>query len=343
MKVSAILKGIPDQFGRYPICIRINEGEKRTYYTTAYRATKDQFKKGLDESLSSKIRQIAIRIEMDLLESKKKYADAEFFGYASQCLKEWDKIRAYNTMRNYSVEVQKLKGFRSSFKLSEITPQFLTAYSQHLYSLDNIATTVWTSFKFMRMVILKAKRERLIEDNPFDIFKMPAYKDPPKIFLTKEEVQKIENYIADAGANKFCATWFVIGCYTGLRYSDMNAFDKNKNIRSGRLIVNTIKTKEVISMPLAEKVKMLLESINYQSMFISNQKYNAALKKIAEKLAMRSFTCHTSRHTFGTMCADAGISQEVTSKLMGHRTLKSTAIYYRINNPRIDKEIEKLF
>lgn len=346
MKVSVILKGKPDQFGRLPVVIRINEGEKRIYHVTPYRASPDQFDNGRimgNEEANTKIRVLALRHEAELRDGDKKQSDPEFFEYVDRCTKDWSKVRAFNTMRNYKAEKEKVKEFRSTFKLSHVTPDFLNDYATFLYTeKNNIATTVWTSFKFLRMVIRKAKREQLIKDNPFDVFDAPQYRDPQKNYLTKEEITKIEEWLPEAGSLKFCATWFVIGCYTGLRYSDMNAFDKTKNIKSGRIVLTTVKTKDVVSMPLSDRLKKLFHAINYQPMFISNQKFNDALKTVGEKLKLGELSVHQSRHSFGVMCAEAGISQEVCARLMGHKSLKSTAIYYKITNPRIDKEIGKL-
>lgn len=345
MKVSVIQKGEPDNFGRIPVVIRINEGERRQYITTEYRVHPDDFEDGLikaDPAANQKIRQLAIRHESDRIEGKRKYRDGDFFTYVEKCFKEWDQVRAYNTMRNYKAETEKLKQFDSSFKLSQVTPAFLTAYSNHLYQQGNISTTVWTSFKFLRTVILKALREKVIEDNPFVGFKMPQYKDPAKEYLTKEEVAQLEKWLPKAGPLKLCATWFVIGCYTGLRYSDMNAFDKEKNIRSGRIVLATKKTKDIVSMPVSKRLAKLFSSINYQSMFISNQKFNDALKEIGKKTGLGDLNVHKARHTFGVLCADAGISIEVTARLMGHANIRATAIYYKITNPRIDKELKKL-
>lgn len=343
MKVSAILKGKPDQFNRLPVVIRIAEGKKRTYHVTPFRATKTDFDKGLDEATSARIRQLAIRYESAALEGKRKYRDQEFFQYVDECLKKWNHIRKHNTIRNYKAERNKLKEFRSSFKLSQVTPDFLEQYSSFLYAKkQNISTTVWTSFKFIRKIILQALRERLIQDNPFNVFKIEPYQDPQKEYLTKEEINKIEKYLPKAGPHFFCATWFLIGCYTGWRYSDMNAFRKKQNLRSDRLILYTIKTNDIVSMPLSKRLKKLLESINYQSMFISNQKFNDSLKTIAKAVELPPISVHTCRHSFAVMCADNGISQEVTARLLGHKSLRSTAVYYKITNPRIDREIRKL-
>lgn len=347
MKVSLVLKGNPDQFNRLPICIRVNEGEKRFFTTTQYRATKEEFADGKlpgHATMRDMLREMVLQTELDLFQKNKKYRDAEFFEYTKECLKEFDSQRAYNTMKKYKAEINKLKGFRSSFKLSHIDHRFLKGYQSHLRTEEeNQPNTIWTAFRFLHMIIQKAVNEKIIAENPFTGYDMPKYRNPEVNYLTKDQVKKIEEYLPKAGSMKFSATWFLIGCYTGLRYSDMNAFEKDKHIRDGRLVLYTTKTGELVSMPLSEKVKGLLERIAYQSMFISNQKYNAALVKIAERAKVGEITAHASRHSFGVMCAAAGISIEVTARLLGHASTKTTQIYYKLANPRIDAELDKLY
>lgn len=348
MTISLVLKGNPDQLDRYPICLRISEGQKRKFSTTQYRATKEEFDNGKlpgNPLLRDMLRRTVLQKEMEILDGAKAYPDADFFKYVDECMKEWDKDRAYNTMKKNRAEINKLRGYKSSFKLSHVDNRFLKGYIAYLRSeeINNAPNSIWTSFRFFHNVVGKAFREKIIAEDPFVNFPMPVYRDPEVNYLTKEEVQKIEKWLPEAGAHKFSATWFLIGCYTGLRYSDMNLFDKDKHIRDGRLTLYTKKTGELVSMPVNAKVKSLLESISYQSMFISNQKFNVALTKIAERAKVSAITAHSARHTFGVMCAAAGISIEVTAKLMGHRKMQTTQIYYRLANPRIDAEIEKLY
>ena len=55
---------------------------------------------------------------------------------------------------------------------------------------------------------------------------------------------------------------------------------------------------------------------------------DAALKRIAKKFGIKkNISFHTSRHTFGTLIQSATGDIETTKKLMGHSSLKSTAIY----------------
>lgn len=195
------------------------------------------------------------------------------------------------------------------------------------------------------MFIKKAHNEKLIDEYPFAIFKMPRYKDPEKTFLTKEQVESIDKFIQGKIPNeyKIAGAWFVISCYTGLRFGDQQAFNK-KNIRNGRLIIYTSKTGQPVSIPMNDKLKTLFELVNYQPIPYSNVHYNRIMKAIAAECEIESnVSVHTARHTFGTLCASQGISQEVTAKLMGHSSIKTTAIYYQLTSDRLDSEFEKIF
>jgi integrase/recombinase XerD len=346
MKVTAILKGTPDKDGRRKVYIRINDGEKRKFHATQIRVTKDQFEKGKvikhakATEYNTTIRKLIIETEAQLIKKEyHSYSDADFFKYCLACMSEWEKEKRWETIRQYKAETTKIKKFNPSFKLSDITPDFLKRYRQYCaIELGNGTNTQWKTFKFLRLIIRKAHKEKLIKENPFDVFDMPVYRDPHKIFLSKKEIDKFEQY------GSFVSTWFTIGCYTGLRYGDMRAFSKEKHIKGGRLIIYTSKTGELVSLPLSDRVKALFKQIDYRPLDMTNQAYNRSLKEIAKELKIKQqVTGHTSRHSFAIKCAEAGISQEVTAKLLGHSSLKSTAIYYKITNPRIDFEIMKIY
>jgi integrase/recombinase XerC len=136
----------------------------------------------------------------------------------------------------------------------------------------------------------------------------------------------------------------LIGCYTGLRFGDMRLFDAKKNIKNNRLVIYTSKTGEVVGMPLNKDLKLLFKAIDYRPLNLTNEYYNRMLKEIQGLAGIEDkLTAHISRHTFAVMCANKGISQEVTSKLLGHQSLRTTAVYYKITNERIDKELSKIF
>ena len=51
---------------------------------------------------------------------------------------------------------------------------------------------------------------------------------------------------------------------------------------------------------------------------------------------------HLARHTFATMSPSKGVSMESVSKILGHTNIKTTQIYDRITNKKIEHDMEQL-
>jgi integrase len=168
-----------------------------------------------------------------------------------------------------------------------------------------------------------------------------------KAYLLPDEIKKIDKFVSDKKCPeelKFVGTWFLIACHTGLRLSDIKAFDKKKNIHAGRLVVKTVKTGEIVGMAVTPKIKAHFEKINYKPLHYTGEAYNRLLKLISIGAGIdKKITSHTARHTAAMSFANAGISQEVTAKILGHSDMRSTKTYYKITNQRIDMEMKKAF
>lgn len=345
MTTTLILKGNPDHFNRKAVYIRFSDKQKRTHVKTDLLLTEEQFNrfKGGSPLKSEGDTYKKFLKLMDRPTEKKE--GINFFEYVSQCLREWDKEKSSETIRQIMGEKSKIQKFNPSFTLSDITPEFLREYKEYCKKLGNSTNTQWKSFKFLRMIVLKAKKEKLIDENPFQVFPMPKYKDPEKKYLTDHDIKKLETLIDKPLPSEiyFAAVWFLIGCYSGLRFGDMQAFEKKKHLVGGRLIMYTSKTGELVSIPVSDKLKELFKRIDYKPLYYTNQAYNRLLKSVGTLAEIHTpLTAHLSRHTAAVRWANGGISQEVTGKLLGHSDLKTTAIYYRITGARIDEELKKL-
>ena len=76
---------------------------------------------------------------------------------------------------------------------------------------------------------------------------------------------------------------------------------------------------------------------------ISNQKMNAYLKEIADLCGIKKqLTFHMARHTFATMTLSKGVPMESVSKMLGHTNIKTTQIYARITNKKIEHDMLEL-
>lgn len=350
MKVTAILKGSKDSLGRLPIVIRIADGHKRKFKTTQIRILPTQFKDGWvfnhprAKQFNDDLKRRIIETESRYYSGETKYPDADFRAYLEKCLKQWSgKSKA--TLSQFKTEGEKFLGWVGEIKLSKITLEKLNEYKGYLFSHGYNPNTIAKSFKNLKTILLKAKLERVIEYDPFDLFEAPKYRNPKRDYLTPDQVSKIENFAGDLKypeTLRNLAAWFVIGCYTGLRHSDMVQFNK-RNIRAGRLVLETVKTKDVVGMPVNRKLHELFEMVGWSGLKLSNQKSNEYIKEIAKAVDLPPLTIHMARHTFAVRCADSGISPEVTAKLMGIKSLKTVAVYYKITNKRIDDELRKIF
>lgn len=348
MKVSAILKGKKDDQDRKPIAIRISNGQQRTFKTIGFRVTKAQFDKGKVKNhpnataINAMIKDEIYKAEKGLLF---KAPQVTFKSYCLQCFNEWEKQKSYETLRHYQTDLNKWEDWSPGKHLQQIDLPMLNKYKAYLYSING-PNTVWRGFKFLRMIIGKAHREGLIEKNPFLLFEKPAYKEVKKLYLVKEEVEEINKVALNEDLPKeirFVANWFLIGCYTGLRYSDMHNFSKARDIVGERLTVHTQKTGEVISLPLLPHVKELFERVEYKNLTYANQPYNRLLKQVASIAGInKPVSGHSSRHSFATLAASAGISIEVTAKLLGHNSIRTTAVYFKLTGKMIDDEFRKL-
>jgi site-specific recombinase XerD len=351
MVISAILRGRKDKDGRLTLTIRMNSGKVRRFRAMPLKLHPDNFKNGMvinhpqAATLNKKIAQWIREAELSVaLKPINKFPDADFKLYAYNCLRQWDKTKKQSTLTQIKGEVDRFEKFAGQVKLSRITISLLNEYKTHLLK-TRTTNTAWKTFKCLKVIIGKAVREKVIEENPFDMFENVKYSNPKKEWLNNEEIERINNYVQRNDTPKriaFIGNWFLIGCYTGLRYSDMNNFNARHHIKNGRLTLYTTKTNEVVSLPL-EKIKHLFDRVGNKPLDITNQKYNEYLKVLAGAVGIPTMSAHLSRHTFAVRCASSGLSPEVTAKLMGITNLKTVAVYYKLTSNRIDDEYSKLF
>lgn len=187
------------------------------------------------------------------------------------------------------------------------------------------------------------------------------------IYLTEGELIKIYEY--DFSANKRLERTrdlFLIGCYTGLRFSDFSQL-KPEHFKEGEITIRTQKTSETVIIPIHPIVKRVLEKYSHTAKGlprpISNQKMNKYLKEIGkavgidEKIlrtktkgglraqtAVSKFdlmTTHTARRSFATNLYLSGFPSISIMKITGHKTEKAFMSYIRISQEENAKQLSE--
>jgi integrase len=147
---------------------------------------------------------------------------------------------------------------------------------------------------------------------------------------------------------------FVFSCFTGLAYCDARALTREHIITgsNNRPWLRTHRQKTsapvdvpLLSVPLEILAKYEGKSGNDKLLPIpANQKCNDYLKEIAAICGIeKRLTFHLARHTFATtVTLTNGVPIESVSKMLGHRSLKTTQIYAKIVNDKLAEDMTNL-
>lgn len=166
------------------------------------------------------------------------------------------------------------------------------------------------------------------------------YLDSQEITRWIDQLHTLEDYLRNASA------LFLIGCLTGLRYSDFTNMHTTTTIhKEGTKYyrVNTKKTKSLVTIPSNPQIEYLLSLDAHD---ISNQKMNKYIKIAGELLGINTPThsngttipkyqliqTHTARRSFATNAVLSGIPISFIMAITGHKTEIEFRKYVRIDD-----------
>lgn len=262
------------------------------------------------------------------------------FEFAEVYRKEVEHKRGAGTLRQYRKYLKIIETHHGSRSLTfeEITHDYLVNFEQALRNKKFGGNYIHNIWKNLKALFNAARKRKIITCYPFDTYENPIYAAPDKDYLTLKELDGLEK-IADTTTNsttKQTAVYFLLGAYTGLRVSDWRQFDINKHIRDGRLFLRAKKNGEWVTMPVLGRLATHLERVRNCMLTITEQEMNRTLKQL---FPGKKITTHCARHSFAiTLCAEAGISAETASELMGITLKTCVENYYKVTNRKIDKE-----
>lgn len=252
------------------------------------------------------------------------------------------------TKQNYKTLFNNLERFRSGVLITDIDYQFVVAYDRWLRASGIAHNTRISRLRLLRAVLNEAKKRDIISVNPFDRFRIQQMVSK-KGYLTPEQVREIER-MKLKGYDDLVRDAFLVGCYTGLRFSDITAL-RQSHIKEGWLVIAMQKTKFTVEIPVATlfdgKMMKLVEKYGgdigrLTKRLGSNATVNRTLRPMLDAVgADPKLTFHGSRHTFGTLLGQMGVDIAAVSKLLGHQKLQTTEIYREVDRRSIEIELAK--
>lgn len=265
------------------------------------------------------------------------------------------------TIKQYKLTLNNLKEYAAAKKLpidfGSIDIEFYNSFVRFLMKKEYSTNTIGNRIKNLKVFMNEAVERGLTNNVQF---KNSKFKKPQEasehVYLAVEEIDAIYNLdLTDNPRLDKVRDLFVIGCYTGLRFSDLVQLKKENLIdNKSKLRVKTEKTGELVVIPLHNYVKQILNKYHgVVPKMISNQKMNNYLKEIGEMANIDSpvlitstkgglkheekfkkyelVTAHTARRSFATNAYLNDIPSISIMKITGHSTEKAFLTYIKIS------------
>ncbi|MCX6214555.1 site-specific integrase [Spirosoma sp.] len=210
-------------------------------------------------------------------------------------------------------------------------------------------------------VVLNDAAEKDIHQNL--TFKKKSFRtlvdDTDSIYLTEEEISRI--YGLDLTKNsrlERVRDMFVVGCWVGLRYSDLAELRSEHFVKeegNSYIKIRTQKVYDDVYVPLHPVVESIIEKYKGQlPRVLSNQKANEYLKEIAKAAELNSsvvinrkrgservsevfekwelVSTHTQRRSFATNLYLQGVPTITIRAITGHRTERAFLSYIKVDS-----------
>jgi integrase len=309
-----------------------------------------------------------LRAGLDKIRGKSK--DAPQYGLFS-FVENFIEVRANSpkikkvTVKTYRTLSRKLQNFaqtrgKKRLDFKDITPEFWEHFRDYLYSLNHAENTVHKLLRTLKTILADAAEKGAMGE-------VEVYTNTKRLGVSPEPVQKIYLSLSEletlfnldlSGAPKLARVrdLFLIGAFTGLRFSDFTQIrpEHFKTIEGVEVLeIDTEKTGERVVIPVHPYFKAILKANGGQPpRSISNQKMNDYLKELGELAgfnepfmearkvgglkrvqSFRKFEklcTHTARRSFATNAYKEGVPSLAIMKITGHRTEGAFMRYIQI-------------
>lgn len=226
-------------------------------------------------------------------------------------------------------------------------------------------STMGCTIKKLRGFIKDRVRRKIIAPIDMDDFKIMD-EEADAIYLTYEEIGKI--YLLDLAYDKVLEMYrdvFVLGCLTGLRFSDYSTL-RGSDLRGNLLYKKTEKKDKWVIIPLRnEAIEIFNKHFSITIPTISNPVFNRYIKDIGvlagitqlitfshkkgnknieeTKTKAQWITSHTCRRSFATNEYLAGTEISLIMKITGHKTHKDFFKYIRVTQEEAARRIQEIW
>ncbi len=323
----------------------------------------DYVHKALSDEIEPTIEYIRSKVRLKIEKKEAKASQLGFFSFVEQYIEGAKVNKKKSTITAYKNSLRHLREFkvynREPLTFDSFGLDFYDKFNYYIIEVKHCGNNAFGKQIKTLKTFLNEAIERGYEVNPS--FRSKKFKivteDVENIYLTEAELGKLLalDLSHDLRLEKI-RDLFIVGCYTGLRFSDFSEI-KPENIRNECIYIRTIKTQQNVVIPFHPYVRQIMAKYegkypNHLPPSISNQKMNNYLKEIGKLAKLDEnillsrtkgsrlveniykkyelITTHTARRSFATNLFKQGFPSLNIMKITGHKTEKSFMRYVKV-------------
>jgi integrase len=272
--------------------------------------------------------------------------------------------------KGYQVTLNHLRKFSKSWKrkldFDTVDLEFHADFTKYLSAAPLLLSvnTIGSNIQRIKAVLSEATEKGANSNMAYKSrYFIKQSEDADTIYLNTEELEEMKDLnLTDNRKLSNVRDLFLVGCYTGLRFSDFSIL-KPENIVKGFIRITQTKTGAPVVIPVHPVVKQILKNNGGNPpRTISIEKLNTYLKELGrlmpslEKIETKTITkggqkvvrsikkcemltTHAARRSFATNEFKAGTPTLTIMAITGHKTEKSFLRYIRVT---LDEHAQKI-
>lgn len=256
-------------------------------------------------------------------------------------------VKHYISLRTRLIEFGKIKQW------ADVTTENISEFDAWLHKrkLGNgesiTDAAVYKYHKCLKAMLNRAVTFDKIDRHPYDRLKFKRGESENIEYLTEDEMNAIVNLKVPKGTQiEVARDLFIFQMYTGLSYSDTQAFDFSQYKKVKGKWINTgerIKTGVAYVSSLLPPAVAVLEKYGWTVPKIDNADYNHLLKIVGTMANIPTkMHTHLARHTFATWMLRNGAKIENVSRMLGHTNIRQTQRYAKVLAESVHEDFDKV-
>jgi integrase len=278
-----------------------------------------------------------------------------------------------SSISSYKTTQRLLEKFQQQAKITLTLKDFsqsdIDKFSDYLIISEELAmnTHAKSMMDLLQIIKYAVKQKRIPAAKMVELEFDTRREETDSIYLTEDEIiEMLEIKDFDEPVHEVVRDIFVLGCFTGMRFSDYSSIDTTA-IRNNRLEFVQKKTGGKVTIPIHPVVNTILKKYNNALPAVpENNEFNRIIKLVGEKLPSLHvpFTkqvtykrerielvemkyaflqTHTARRSFCSNEYLKGTDPLIIMSISGHKSHKSFTRYIKVSGDQFADKLEKIW